>query len=47
MLTAKDMGDDVEKALNKKADWFVTKPYDNKYILQKVQAFLKIKELGK
>jgi CheY-like chemotaxis protein len=47
MLTAKDMGDDVEKALSKKADWFVTKPYDNKYIVQKVHAFLKIKELNR
>jgi CheY-like chemotaxis protein len=43
MLTAKDMGDDIEKALSKKADWFVTKPYDNKYIMQKIETFLKSK----
>jgi CheY-like chemotaxis protein len=41
MLTARDMGDDVEKALNKKADWYVSKPYDNKYLVHKVEYFLK------
>jgi len=40
MLTAKDTGDDVEMALKKKADWFVAKPYDNKYLLGKINQFI-------
>jgi CheY-like chemotaxis protein len=36
ILTAKDMGEDVEMAIKKKADWFITKPYDNKYLLGKI-----------
>jgi len=40
ILTAKDMGDDLEMALKKKADWFVTKPYDNKYLIGKINQLL-------
>ena len=40
MLTARDMGDDVDMALRKKADWFVTKPYDNKYLVSKIDQFI-------
>ncbi|MBN1823193.1 MAG: response regulator [Endomicrobiales bacterium] len=40
MLTARDMGEDVEEALKKQADWYITKPYDYKYIVSKVKQFL-------
>jgi len=40
MLTAKDMGEDVETALKKKADWFIVKPPDNKYLIAKINYFL-------
>ncbi|MBN1823402.1 MAG: response regulator [Endomicrobiales bacterium] len=40
MVTAKDTGDDVELALQKKADWYVAKPYDNKYLFQKIEKFI-------
>jgi two-component system, OmpR family, alkaline phosphatase synthesis response regulator PhoP len=43
MLTAKDMFGDVEKALDKKADWYIVKPYDNKYVIDKIEFFLKKK----
>lgn len=40
MLTGRDMGEDIELALDKKADWFVTKPYDIKYLVSKIGSFL-------
>jgi two-component system alkaline phosphatase synthesis response regulator PhoP len=40
MLTGRDMGEDVALALDKKADWFITKPYDIKYLMSKVTSFL-------
>ena len=40
MLTAKDMFGDVEKALEKKADWYIAKPYDSKYLVDKINQFL-------
>ncbi len=40
MITAKDMGEDVEIAIQKKADWFVTKPYDFKYLVAKINQIL-------
>jgi CheY-like chemotaxis protein len=43
ILTAKDMGDDVEAAMNNKADWFITKPYDNKYLIAKINELLEKK----
>jgi two-component system alkaline phosphatase synthesis response regulator PhoP len=43
MLTAKNMFGDVEKALEKKADWYIVKPYDNKYVIDKIEFFLKKK----
>ena len=41
MLTAKDMGEDVETALSKKVDWYIAKPYDSKYLLNKIEMFIK------
>ena len=41
MLTAKDMFGDVEKALEKKADWYIAKPYDNRYLIDKINQFVK------
>jgi DNA-binding response OmpR family regulator len=41
MLTAKAMGDDVEKALEKRADWYITKPFEHKYLLKKIEEFVK------
>ena len=41
MLTAKNMGDDVELALEKKADWYIAKPYDIKYLLKKIDELIK------
>jgi two-component system, OmpR family, alkaline phosphatase synthesis response regulator PhoP len=41
MLTAKDMGEDVEKALSKKVDWYIAKPYDSKYLVNKIETFIK------
>lgn len=43
MLTGKDEGDDVELALEKKADWYVAKPYDEKYLFAKISHFISIK----
>ena len=37
VLTGKDTGDEVEKALQKKADWFIAKPYDVRYLLKQVK----------
>jgi twitching motility two-component system response regulator PilG len=41
MLTARDVGEDVELALQKKADGYIAKPYDHNYLVQKVRHFLK------
>jgi DNA-binding response OmpR family regulator len=43
MLTVKSMGEDVEKALEKKADWYIVKPYDEKYLLKKIDYLLQKK----
>ena len=40
MLTAKNMGDDFEKALDKKADWYIAKPYDNSHLIYRVKYLL-------
>lgn len=41
MLTAQSMGDDIEKGFEKKADWYMVKPYDNKKLLQIIKKFLR------
>ena len=45
MLTAKDMGDDIDKALEKKADWYIVKPPDGKYLVRKIESLLKREQL--
>ena len=36
MLTALDTGPDFEKALEKKADWYITKPFEAQHLLKRV-----------
>ena len=36
VLTALDTGPDFEKALEKKADWYITKPFDPQHLLKRV-----------
>ncbi len=40
MLTSKDNGDTLQESIEQKADWFVAKPYDNKYILMRIAKIL-------
>ncbi len=40
MLTARDMGEDFEKAMEKKADWYITKPFDPKHLLKRIAYLL-------
>ncbi|MFC2062060.1 PleD family two-component system response regulator [Elusimicrobiota bacterium] len=40
MLTGKDKGEDFEKALDKKADWYIVKPYDDNQLLRTVESLL-------
>lgn len=40
MLTAKTMGDDFDKAMEKKADWYITKPFDDKHLLRRIKGLL-------
>jgi len=44
MLTAKNMGEDLEMALEKKADWYVIKPYEYKYLLKKINQLIQRSE---
>jgi len=36
VLTALDTGPDFEKALEKKADWYITKPFEPQHLLKRV-----------
>jgi len=36
VLTALDTGPDFEQALEKKADWYITKPFDPQHLLKRV-----------
>jgi len=36
VLTALDTGPDFEKALEKKADWYITKPFDPQHLLKRI-----------
>jgi DNA-binding response OmpR family regulator len=40
MLSARDMGDDIETALKYNADWYIVKPYDEKYLMERIRSFL-------
>lgn len=41
MLTGKDMGDDFDKAMEKKADWYVVKPYSVEHLLKVMDKLIK------
>ncbi|MBN2408001.1 MAG: response regulator [Elusimicrobia bacterium] len=34
MLTGRDMGSDFDKAMEKKADWYIVKPYNIEHLLK-------------
>ncbi len=36
VLTALDTGADFEKALEKKADWYITKPFEPQHLLKRI-----------
>jgi len=36
VLTALDTGGDFEKALEKKADWYITKPFEPQHLLKRI-----------
>jgi two-component system alkaline phosphatase synthesis response regulator PhoP len=40
MLTGRDKGEDLEVALERKANWYITKPYDMNYLLKQIKKFL-------
>ena len=46
MLTARGMGEDIDMALQNKADFFITKPFDNDYLIEKINEFLAKKKNG-
>lgn len=41
MLTGKDQGDDFDKAMEKKADWYVVKPYNIEHLLRTIKKLIK------
>jgi DNA-binding response OmpR family regulator len=40
MLTGRDKGEDLETALERKANWYITKPYDMNYLLKQIKKLL-------
>jgi two-component system alkaline phosphatase synthesis response regulator PhoP len=44
MLTGKDMGEDFEKAMEKNADWYIVKPFDNEHLLRTIKNLFTQKE---
>ena len=40
ILTSKDSGETLQEAVEKKADWFIAKPYGNQYIISMVAKLL-------
>jgi DNA-binding response OmpR family regulator len=40
MITGKDKGEDLEIAMERKANWYITKPYDMNYLLKQIKKFL-------
>ena len=43
MLTALNMGENLEQALEKKADWYLTKPFDPAHLRKRVAKLLEKK----
>ena len=46
MLTARGMGEDIDMAIKNKADFFISKPFDNDYLIEKINEFLSRKKNG-
>jgi len=44
MLTALGMGKDFERGLEKGADWYITKPFDNHHLMKRVRYLTEKKE---
>jgi FixJ family two-component response regulator len=40
------MGEDIDMAMQNKADFFITKPFDNDYLIEKINEFLAKKKNG-
>lgn len=40
MITGRDKGEDLETALERKANWYITKPYDMDYLLKQIKKLL-------
>lgn len=40
MLTARGIGEDIDMAMKNKADFFITKPFDNDYLIEKINEFI-------
>ena len=40
MLTGRDKGEDLETALERRANWYITKPYDINYLLKQIRKLL-------
>jgi two-component system alkaline phosphatase synthesis response regulator PhoP len=40
VLTVKTSGSDVDAAMEKHADWFIAKPFDEKYLIKKVKEYI-------
>jgi DNA-binding response OmpR family regulator len=46
MLTARGMGEDIDMAMQNKADFFISKPFDNDYLIEKINEFISKKKSG-
>jgi two-component system alkaline phosphatase synthesis response regulator PhoP len=40
MLTAKSMGSDFDAAMDKKADWYIVKPFNFEHLLRRIKGLL-------
>jgi two-component system alkaline phosphatase synthesis response regulator PhoP len=46
VLTALDTGADFEKALEKKADWYITKPFEPQHLLRRIEYLIEKRKKG-
>lgn len=44
ILTAKNMGDDFDMAMEKRADWYITKPYNDEHLLKRIDGLIRKNE---
>ena len=40
MITGRDTGPDIDIAMERKANWYITKPYDMNYLLKQIKKLL-------